>query len=184
MGTDDGHVWVTPDGGDHWNEIATGLPRRWITRVAVDPFDAATVYVCLSGYRQDDPLPHLFKSEDAGAQWSAIAAGLPEAPLNDIVVDPQISSTLFVAGDVGVFMRQEDQPWVLLGAGLPSVPVADLTFHQPTRTLLAGTFGRSMYTITIPPDCFTAEDVLTVLPQWGFDRDVVDLVAMINRPCR
>lgn len=146
-GTDDGNVWVTLSGGSNWVNISASLPVRWITRVAVDPFDARTAYVTLSGYRWDEYLPHIFRTTDAGANWEDISANLPEAPLNDVIVDPENTAALYLAGDVGVFYSQNSgTAWLYLGAGLPNVPVTDLVLHNPTRTLIAATYGRSMFT--------------------------------------
>jgi photosystem II stability/assembly factor-like uncharacterized protein len=150
VGTDDGNVWQTPDGGANWINISNGLPLRWITRVAVDPYDEMTVYVTLSGYRYDSYLPHVFRSLDGGGSWQDIAGDLPEAPANDIIVDPVLDSALYLATDFGVFVtRNLGLNWAMLGDNLPNVPVVDLRFHQPTRTLIAATYGRSMYTFAV-----------------------------------
>jgi len=182
-GTDDGHVWVTQDGGTAWTDISSDLPDRWITRVATDPNDATIAYVTLSGYREDDPLPHVFRTENAGASWTNISGNLPEAPVNDIVVDPEQTSTLFVASDVGVFVKKGASDWEAAAAYLPNVPVLDLKIHPPTRQLLAGTFGRSMYTLDISIPCITPAEFAAALPNWGQTLGVAELVFMINTPC-
>lgn len=149
-GTDDGNVWRTENGGESWNSISAGLPLRWITRVAVDPYDEFTVYVTLSGYRYDSYLPHVFHSTDGGLNWQDITGDLPEAPANDIIVDPSLDSTLYLATDFGVFVtRNLGQDWAMLGDNLPNVPTVDIDFHQPSRTLIAATYGRSMYTFNV-----------------------------------
>lgn len=150
VGTDDGNVWQTADGGGNWTNISAGLPLRWVTRVAADPYDEQTVYVTLSGYRYDNYLPHVFRSTDGGGSWQDIAGDLPEAPANDIIVDPSLDSTLYLATDFGVFVtRNLGRNWSMLGDNLPNVPIVDLRFHQPTRTLIAATYGRSMYTFAV-----------------------------------
>jgi photosystem II stability/assembly factor-like uncharacterized protein len=151
-GTDDGNVWVTDDGGQDWYEIDAGLPDRWVTRVAVDPVDAMTAYVTLSGFRWDSPLSHVYVTHDGGRSWSDISDGLPEAPVNDIIIDPGSRDFLYVGTDVGVFRSTDGgQAWEDLNEGLPVVPVTDLTLHGPTRTLVASTYGRSMFSVTLPP---------------------------------
>ncbi len=150
VGTDDGNVWRTENGGGNWTNISTGLPLRWITRVAVDPFDEQMVYVTLSGYRYDNYMPHVFRSTNGGENWQDIAGNLPEAPANDIIADPSLDSALYLATDFGVFVTHDmGQNWSMLGDNLPNVPVVDLDFHQPTRTLVAATYGRSMYTFNV-----------------------------------
>jgi photosystem II stability/assembly factor-like uncharacterized protein len=149
-GTDDANVWVTTNGGGTWTHVSSGLPQRWITRVAVDPADATVAYVTVSGFRWDEPQPHVFRSTDFGATWTDVSGNLPEAPVNDIVVDPDDSSVLWVATDFGVYGSTDTgTTWSVLGTGLPNVVVSDLRLHQPTRTLVAGTYGRSMWKLDL-----------------------------------
>lgn len=150
VGTDDSRVWVTQNGGGNWSMISGDLPTRWVTRVEVDPHDDATVYVSFSGMRWNDPLSHLFKSTDHGANWQDISAGLPELPLYVVRVDPDYPQQLFVGSDVGVYYASApNYAWQALGTGMPHVPVLDLKFHQPTRSLVAGTHGRSMFRLDL-----------------------------------
>jgi len=146
VGTDDGNVWVTIDGGDNWTLLSSGLPQRWVTRVAVDPNDEQIAYVTFSGYRWDEYLSHIFRTTDAGVNWIDISGNLPEAPINDVIVDPLFDSTLYIASDVGVlFTNNLGLNWNYLGEPLPSTPVMDLVLHNDSRTIVAATYGRSMY---------------------------------------
>ncbi len=150
VGTDDANVWVTTNGGTDWNNISASLPTRWITRVAVDPYDALTAYVTLSGFRYDEYLPHVFRTTNAGVSWLNISSNLPDATVNDIIVDPDIVDRLFVGTDVGVFVTDSlGNTWDYLGNNLPNAPITDLVLHNPTRTLIAATYGRSMYSIEL-----------------------------------
>ncbi|MCD4723807.1 MAG: T9SS type A sorting domain-containing protein [Bacteroidales bacterium] len=149
-GTDDGNVWVTSDGGTNWTKISDGLPLRWVTGLAADPHHAERAFVCFSGYRYDSYLPHVFMTDDAGMNWIDISSGLPEAPVNDIIVDPSIDSCLYVATDFGVYVTWNyGESWEALGAGLPNVPVVDIRLHDLERKLIAATYGRSMYTFDL-----------------------------------
>jgi photosystem II stability/assembly factor-like uncharacterized protein len=149
-GTDDGNVWRTENAGTDWIKISGGLTLRWITSVAADPSDERIVYVTLSGYRYDSYMPHVYRSENGGDTWQDISGDLPEAPANDIIVDPELDSTLYLATDFGVFVTYNlGENWWVLGDNLPNVPVVDIDFHQPTRTLIAATYGRSMYTFNV-----------------------------------
>jgi photosystem II stability/assembly factor-like uncharacterized protein len=161
-GTDDGNVWAySPLSG--WRDISAGLPKRWVTEVAVDPQDPTTVYVTLSGLRWDEPISHVWRSVDGGTTWQDIAAGLPEAPVNAIEVDPDLPQTLYVGTDVGVYYTPDlGATWLPLGTGLPRAPVLDLDFHQPTRMLAAGTYGRSIFTITAPDVTTPVDDLPAV----------------------
>ncbi|MBN2227252.1 MAG: thrombospondin type 3 repeat-containing protein [candidate division Zixibacteria bacterium] len=157
VGTDDGNVWVTQTGGAPWTNIKAGLPNRWVTRVAADPTDAAVAYVTLSGYTQSDVATHVYRTDNYGASWTSIGGTLPDAPANDIIVDPLFPSTLYLGTDVGVFYTNDlGGTWDVLGNSNPNMVVHDLAFHEPTRMLVAGTHGRSMYKIEAP--CYDPND--------------------------
>jgi hypothetical protein len=157
VGTDDGYVWVTQDGGGNWAQINSGLPDRYVTRVAVDPWDAAIAYVTLSGYRFSEYFPHIFKTTDYGQNWSDIHGNLPDVPINDIIPDPFNPDVLYIGTDVGVFVTENGgTSWEPLGTGIPITPVLDIDFHPPTQLLVAGTHGRSMY--KTKADCSDPDD--------------------------
>jgi photosystem II stability/assembly factor-like uncharacterized protein len=146
VGTDDANVWVTTNGGGNWTDISAGLPDRWVTRVAVDPYDESIAYVTFSGHRVSSPLPHIYRTTDYGINWESISSNLPEGPINDVIVDPQNPSVLYVGSDVGVYATYDlGGSWEPLGTGLPITTVHDLAFHKATRKLVAGTHGRSMF---------------------------------------
>jgi hypothetical protein len=151
-GTDDGRMWITRNTGGTWTEITAGLPTRWITHVEVDPADANTAYVSVSGYRNGDPGAHVFKTTTGGTTWQDVSAGLPDAPVNDLTLDPRSPAVLYAATDVGVFVRAANGTWSTAGTGLPLVPVADLdaTASGATTVLTAGTFGLGFYRATTP----------------------------------
>jgi photosystem II stability/assembly factor-like uncharacterized protein len=155
-GADDGNVHITADGGTTYTNISNGLPKRWITRVAADPVDEATAYVTVSGYRWDEFQPHVFKTADYGQNWTDISSNLPEAPVNDIIINPANNEILYVATDMGVYVTYDGgNTWSVLGSNLPNVVVCDLVYHQPTNMLVAGTYGRSMYTYDLEQDPIT-----------------------------
>jgi photosystem II stability/assembly factor-like uncharacterized protein len=146
VGTDDANVWVTTNGGTNWTSINTGLPDRWVTRVAVDPNDAATAYVTFSGYRLDSFLPHVFRTTNYGNTWNDISSNLPEVPINVIVVDPENTSVLYIGTDYGVYYTTDaGGTWQPLGTGLPFSAVDDLVLHNGVRVLRAATHGRSFF---------------------------------------
>ena len=78
--------------------------------------------------------------------------GAAMAPVNDIIVDPDSTQRLYVGTDVGVFGSDNlGNSWNYLGENLPNAPITDLVLHNPTRTLIAATYGRSMYAIDLTP---------------------------------
>lgn len=149
-GADDGSVFRTTNGGGSWTRIDAGLPVRYITRVAADPQNDAIAYVALSGMTIDDYQPHLFRSTNHGTTWTDITGNLPVAPVNDVIVDPQDVNRLFVGTDVGVYVSNDlGGVWTTLGAGLPLSVVVDIELHDASRTLVAGTHGRSAFTLDL-----------------------------------
>ncbi|MCF7858354.1 MAG: T9SS type A sorting domain-containing protein [Candidatus Cloacimonetes bacterium] len=145
-GTDDGNVHVSDNDGETWTDVSAGLPDRWVTRVAGDPFDLNTIYVTLSGFRWDEPYPHVFKSNDLGQNWIDISANLPQLPINCLALDPEFPGRIFLGSDAGVFLTEDGgEEWQSLSVGLPNVPIIDMLIHNPTRTLLIGTYGCSAY---------------------------------------
>jgi hypothetical protein len=150
VGTDDSHVWVTTTGGSDWTDVSESLPNRWVTRVAVDPHVPGIAYVTFSGLRWDENIGYVYRTTDYGTTWSDITGNLPVAPVNALVVDTDDPARLFVGSDVGCFYTEDyGATWDMLGTGLPAVPVFDLKLHDPTRTLVAGTHGRSMHSFDL-----------------------------------
>lgn len=168
VGTDDGRVWKRSPLFGNWSLISEGLPNRWVTCVAYAPDSASTMYVTFSGLRWDADDPgHVFKSTDGGSTWTDISGNLPDAPVNVILVDPDMPERLYVGTDVGCFYTVGDSgTWQVLGEGLPNVPILDLKLHTPTRTLVAGTYGRSMFSLSVPIGTSSALDV--PMPTAGF----------------
>ena len=170
-GSDDGNVHVSTNAGFSFENISDELPKRWITRVVTDPIEENSVYVSVSGYRWDEFQPHIFKSEDLGQNWIDISSNLPEVPVNDIIVNPANNQILFIATDVGVYLTYNGGiEWEMLGDNLPNVVVNDLVYHQPTNKLIAGTYGRSIYSYDLEQDPLTkiievdAQINITVFP--------------------
>ena len=150
LGTDDGNVWTTPDSGDTWNLISASLPDRWVTRVAVDPYDEFTALVTFSGYRFSEYIGHIYRTMDGGQTWQDIGSNLPEVPIQVVVIDPENTSRYFVGTDFGVYITEDGGvSWSTFGTGLPASGVMDLVLHHPTRTLTTATHGRSMYKIDV-----------------------------------
>ncbi len=150
VGTDDSRVWVTPNGSTSWNNVSAYLPDRWCTRVTADVFDSAAAYVTFSGYRESDHLPHIFKTTDYGANWSDISGNLVDIPINDVLPDPEHPGRLFVGTDFGMYYTENGgAQWQILGDNHPIGPVFDIDLNNPTRKLVSGTHGRSMYTFDL-----------------------------------
>ncbi len=145
-GTDDGNVWRSTDFGVSWTNISGGLPLRAVTDIEVSPIDPLHVYITFSGLLFKDAEPHVFRSKDGGSDWTDISTGLPDLPINTIVVDPMNPSTLFLGSDIGAFLSLDDGAhWAPFNPGLPLVTITDLVIEPLQRILIAGTFGRGTF---------------------------------------
>ncbi len=149
-GTDEGRVWVTSDGGGAWELVSNDLIDRWCTRVTADVFDEMTAYVTFSGYKNDELLPHIFKTATLGLTWEDITGNLTDVPVNDILPDPQMQGRLYIGTDFGMFYTDDGgEIWQSMGSEMPICPVFDIELHHEARKLVAGTHGRSMYSFDI-----------------------------------
>ena len=137
----------TENGGTNYTNVtAANLPDRYVTDIEFDPSNNRTVYLTYSGYGT----PHVFKSTDAGANWTNITNNLPDVPVNTAQVHPQQANTIFLGTDVGVFMSDNGgQVWQPCNNGLPTVQVVALVLNTTLNKIFAGTHGRGAYSATL-----------------------------------
>ena len=152
VGTDTGKVWTSDDGGVRWKEVDAQLPRRWVSRVEASHFDAERAYVAMNGYRDDDDRAYLYRTDNGGEKWTDIARGLPAECIHVVREDPHNPDVLYVGTDRGVYVSLDrGKHWESLQANLPTVPVHDLAIQPRDRVLIAGTHGRSVWTLDVLP---------------------------------
>ena len=150
VGSADGNVNISLNGGSSWDQISSDLPDRWITRVAFDPIDEETIYVTVSGFRWDEPLPHVFKSTDLGENWIDISSDLPEIPVNDIVINPINNENIIVGTDAGVFLTHDGgDSWENMAGNMPQTPVVALRINPLNNMIYAATYGNSVYKVNL-----------------------------------
>jgi photosystem II stability/assembly factor-like uncharacterized protein len=152
VGTDDGKVQITDDGGKSWNDLSENFPYRprnwWCSRVEFSHADRNTAYASFTGYREDDFRPFVFKTNDAGKTWTSIAANLPDAPVNVIKQDPVNPTTLYLGTEFAAYVSLDDgKNWHDLNENLPRVSVQDLVVHPRDNDLVIGTHGRGIYVL-------------------------------------
>ena len=150
VGTDDGKVQLTSDGGTTWTDLTANFPHRpetwWCSRVELSHQDKATAYASFTGYREDDFRAFVFKTTDSGETWTSIASNLPAASVNVIKQDPVNPKTLYVGTEFSAFVSLDDgEKWHDLNQGLPRVSVQDLLVHPRDNDLIIGTHGRGIY---------------------------------------
>ncbi len=146
VGSDDGRVHTSSDGGYSWTDISAGLPvGKWVSRVQASAHQLDRVYVSLNGYRDDDTQAYLFVSNDRGQHWQSIGTGLPAEPVNDVLEDTKRPELLYVGTDGGAYLSVDSgATWIVFG-DLPRVAVHDLCLQEREQDLLVGTHGRSLF---------------------------------------
>ncbi|HET7176349.1 MAG TPA: hypothetical protein VFK21_10115 [Gammaproteobacteria bacterium] len=147
VGTDDGQVQVTRDGGKSWSNVTpSGSDHDWerVYQVGVSPFDAGTAYVGFDGHELDDKHAHVYKTSDYGKSWTRIDKGLPDSPVNVVREDPNQKGLLVLGNMTGLWYSRDDgSRWQELKAGFPTVPVFDLKFVD--HDLTVATHGRGLF---------------------------------------
>ncbi len=150
VGTDDGKIHWTDDGGKTWRDISNGFAIKpaswWCSRVELSHQDRNTAYVSFTGYREDDFRSFVFITTDGGATFRSLAQGLPSEPVNVIKQDPRNSDVLYVGTEFGVHVSMDNgKTWHVLDKGLPRIAVHDLVVHSRDRDLVVGTHARGIY---------------------------------------
>jgi len=152
VGTDDGNIQVSKDGGYTFSLINVGisLPKvpnnLWVSRVTASQYKEGRVFATLNGYRFDDFTPYLFVSEDYGTTWKQIGTDLPAEPLNVVKEDPKKENIIYIGSDNGLYTSFDlGKSFMSMGLNLPRVPIHDVAIQQRDNELVLGTHGRSIY---------------------------------------
>lgn len=154
IGTDDGNIQLSRDGGYSWSLLArpgkktTGLPQGlYVSRVLASAWNESRVYVTLNGYRNDHFSAYVFVSEDFGITWKQLGTDLPMVPVNVIKEDPKSGKILYLGTDGGLYSSIDGgASFMALNKGLPkSIPVHDIAIQPTANEIILGTHGRSLY---------------------------------------
>ncbi len=152
IGTDDGIIQVTEDGGRNWTKImVSSLPNvpsnAYINDIKADLFDENTVYIALDNHKEGDFKPYLLKSTNKGKSWNNIATDLPDRHLVwRIVQDHKKEDLLFIGTEFGIFASGNGGTnWVELNGNIPTISFRDLTIHRRDNDLIAASFGRGFF---------------------------------------
>ncbi|MEM7105633.1 MAG: glycosyl hydrolase [Bacteroidota bacterium] len=152
IGTDDGLLQITEDGGQNWNKTEVGaLPSvpetAYVNDIKADLFDANTVYMALDNHKYGDFKPYLLKSTNRGKSWTSIASNLPEKHLVWRIVQDHVTANLmFAATEFGVFFTVNGgNEWVQFKGGVPTISFRDLAIQRRENDLVCASFGRSYY---------------------------------------
>jgi hypothetical protein len=150
VGTDDGALWISRDGGRNWTDLHASLPElekvKYVSDIEPSLHKNGTVYVTLDGHRSDDYTSYVFRSDDFGETWTSLVEGLPEASVRCIVEDLENQDLLFAGTEVGCFVSIDGgERFTPFEGNLPTVPVHDLVIHPRDGELVAGTHGRGIW---------------------------------------
>jgi len=150
VGTDDGLIQMTEDGGKNWRKIekVPGVPDgTYVGRLLASQHDANTVYALFDNHKNADFAPYIMKSVDKGQTWTPLANDLPKnGPTLSIAEDHVNPDLLFVGTEFGLFYTTNGgKNWTRLRGGLPTIAVRDLCIQKRENDLVVGTFGRGIY---------------------------------------
>ncbi len=152
VGTDDGIIQVTTNGGDSWRKIPVtklGLPERtFINDIKADNFDANTVYVSLDNHKEGDFNPYLYKSTDLGETWISISSNLPKRNLIwRLVQDHLAKDLMFCATETAIYVTLNGgKKWQKV-PGAPTISFRDITIQKRENDLVAASFGRGFFVL-------------------------------------
>jgi photosystem II stability/assembly factor-like uncharacterized protein len=152
VGTDDGLIQVTGDGGESWTKYGTftGVPEMtYVSRLAASSHDETTVYAAFDNHKNEDFKPYLLKSTDTGKTWSSIAGDLPgDGTVLAFAEDPENANLLFAGTEFGAFFTVDGGAhWIKLKGGLPTIAVRDIVIQARESDLVIATFGRGFYVL-------------------------------------
>jgi photosystem II stability/assembly factor-like uncharacterized protein len=152
VGTDDGNLQVTRDGGKSWKNVAgraPGVPKgTYVSRVAASKYSEGTAYAAFDGHRGDDYNVYLFMTTDYGESWKAIRNGIPDSAGSVHVVreHPRSQNLLFAGTEFGLWVSWDrGATWTALKNNFPTVPVDDIQIQARENDLVLGTHGRSIW---------------------------------------
>lgn len=152
VGTDDGRVHVTRDGGGSWTRIderARGAPAgSWVPMIAPSPHDASAAFVVFDNHRRGDMAPYVYRVEDYGRRWTSLVGGPVRGYALSILQDPVDPRLLFLGTEFGLFVSTDGgEDWFQFTPGVPTVSVMDLAIQPRENDLVLGTHGRSIYVV-------------------------------------
>lgn len=186
VGSDDGLIHVSKNGGETWKNISKNLPQdMWVSKVYASSHNEKVIYASLNGYRWDNFSPYLYKSENYGKTWTSLSSNLPDSPINVVIEDNVNQNILYVGNDHGVYVSLDSGTnWEPFSSGLTSAAIHDLVIQKDENHLLVGTHGRSIYLTEIEKIQGLSDEILKSslyiyplksirkLPSWGVKRSV------------
>ncbi len=152
VGTDDGLIQISEDGGAAWRKLERvgSVPElTYVSDLEASPHDVNAVYAAFDNHKMGDFKPYVYKSTDRGRTWTSISGDLPErGTVYTMAEDPGRAGLLFAGTEFGLYFSIDGgQHWIQLKGGLPTVAVRDLAFQEHAGDLVIATFGRGFYVL-------------------------------------
>jgi photosystem II stability/assembly factor-like uncharacterized protein len=150
VGTDDGNVQLTRDGGSSWENMVERIDdvpeATWVPHIEPSKFDGGTAYVVFDNHRRSDQTPYLFRTQNYGRSWRSLVTEEIEGFIHVIEQDPVNPDLLYVGTEFGMYLSfNGGESWNLWTHGVPRVPVRALIVHPRDHDLVIGTHGRAAY---------------------------------------
>ncbi len=149
VGTDDGLVQVSQDGGKSWQNVTPKDLPEWIqiNSIEASPNNAATAYFAATMYKSDDFRPYIYKTTDYGKSWKKIVNGIADQAFTRVVrEDPNRPGLLYAGTELGIYVSFDDgNLWQPFQLNLPIVPITDIAVHKRDKDLIVATQGRSFW---------------------------------------
>ncbi len=150
VGTDDGNLQVTRDGGASWKNVVSGVPglprNTWVSHVEASRHDAATAYVTFDGHRTGDMNPYVYRTRDYGATWESLVGKAVEGYAYVVKEDIENPGLLFLGTEFGLFISVDGGgTWARFATEFPKVAVHDLAVHPRDNDLIIATHGRGIW---------------------------------------
>ena len=151
VGTDDGLVQLTRDGGVHWVNVTprNAAPLGRVETIAPSAFDAGSAFAIIDRHFSGDTAPHVYSTTDFGKSWNSIATDLPSDQFARTVrQDPVNPAILYAGTELGIWISYNGgRHWQSLQLNLPPVSVQDIRFQQRDGAIVIGTHGRSAWVL-------------------------------------
>ncbi|HET6974924.1 MAG TPA: hypothetical protein VFI24_01270 [Pyrinomonadaceae bacterium] len=151
IGSDDGLVQLTRDGGKNWSNVTppASIMPEWIqiNSLEASPHDPATAYIAATMYKWDDNKPYLYRTNDYGKTWKKITNGIPDTTFTRVIrEDPNKRGLLYAGTETGMYVSfDKGDHWQSLQLNLPVVPITDLAIQKRDNELVVATQGRSFW---------------------------------------
>ncbi|MEW6511369.1 MAG: glycosyl hydrolase [Bacteroidota bacterium] len=150
VGTDDGLIQISDNGGTAWRRVESfpGVPpQTYVSRLEASRHNVKTVFAAFENHKNGDFAPYLLRSDDGGISWTSISGNLPDkGAVYALVEDHEDPSLLFAGTEFGVYVTTDGgKDWTRLTGGLPTIAVRDIAIQRRENDLVLGTFGRGFY---------------------------------------